>query len=208
MTKEERNEYMRMWRKKNSDKIKEQNKKYRESHKEQIRKVHKMWRDKNREKINEKAREKYKENPQPFFERKKRYIENNKEKVQLQNHNYKIKNRERCSAYEKNKRHNDPRYRLNSSLNNLIRQYTKKKGYKGTKSIREIIGCDIDTFITYMKSKFTDGMTLENYGKWTIDHIIPISSAKNDEDLEMLNHYTNLQPLWASDNYRKGNKVM
>lgn len=208
MTREEKNAYQREWNKKNKDKKKAQNKKYRETHKEQIKECHKKWREKNRDKINEKSREKYKENPNLFYERKKRYVENNREKVQQQNHNYKIKNRQKCAYYAREKRRNDPRYKLNSNLNSLIGQYTRGKGYKGDKTIREIIGCDIDFFIEHMKSQFTEGMTLENYGKWTIDHIIPISTAKTDEDLEKLNHYTNLQPLWASDNYRKSNKVI
>jgi hypothetical protein len=46
-------------------------------------------------------------------------------------------------------------------------------------------------------------MNWENYGKyngelnygWDIDHIIPISFAKTEEDVLRLNHYSNLQPL-------------
>ena len=38
-----------------------------------------------------------------------------------------------------------------------------------------------------------------NYG-WDIDHIIPISSAKNEDDIIKLNHYTNLQPLCSKFN--------
>ena len=62
-------------------------------------------------------------------------------------------------------------------------------------------------------------MNWENYGNpkdgifepnktWDIDHIIPTSSAENEQKLLELNHYTNLQPLcgytnrWIkSDNY-------
>ncbi len=38
-----------------------------------------------------------------------------------------------------------------------------------------------------------------NYG-WDIDHIIPISFAKTEEDIIKLNHYTNLQPLCSKIN--------
>ena len=34
----------------------------------------------------------------------------------------------------------------------------------------------------------------ENYG-WDLDHIIPLSSGKCEEDVIRLNHYTNIQPL-------------
>lgn len=33
-----------------------------------------------------------------------------------------------------------------------------------------------------------------NFG-WDIDHIIPLDSAKTEEDIIKLNYYTNLQPL-------------
>jgi hypothetical protein len=41
-----------------------------------------------------------------------------------------------------------------------------------------------------------------------IDHIIPLSSAKTDEEIYQLCHYTNLQPLWAFDNLSKGSKIL
>lgn len=197
MTEEERKERKRIT-----------NKKYRESHKEQIRNSHKAWRDKNRERLNAIAREKYKENPQAFKERKEKYISSHLEQVKESRHRYKIENRQKLTDYERNKRHNEPVYRFRYNLRNLIRQYTKGKGYKGNKTFYEILGCDFDFFLEYIQNKFEEGMTLENYGEWNIDHIIPISSAKNDEDLEKLNHYTNLQPLWASENFKKWKKIL
>lgn len=188
------------------------NKKYRETHKKQIKAIHKAWRDKNREKINAQAREKYKENPQPFKDRKARYVNSHQEQVKESNHKYKIENRQKCTDYERNKRHNDPIYNFRCGIRRLIGQYTTGKGYKGTKTTYEILGCNFYFFLEYIQSKFKEGMTLENYGhgkgKWNIDHIIPISSAKTDEDLEELNHFTNLQPLWASENYKKSKKIL
>ena len=50
-------------------------------------------------------------------------------------------------------------------------------------------------------------MTWDNYGTWHIDHMIPLISAKNIDELEALFHYKNLQPLWAVDNLKKGAKI-
>lgn len=51
-------------------------------------------------------------------------------------------------------------------------------------------------------------MTWENRNEWHIDHITPLSSAKTEEELYKLCHYTNLQPLWAEENLKKGNKII
>jgi hypothetical protein len=60
-------------------------------------------------------------------------------------------------------------------------------------------------------------MTWDNYGTakdggkcWHIDHIKPIAAfdiTKKDQR-EACFHFTNLQPLWAEDNLRKGSKYI
>ena len=45
----------------------------------------------------------------------------------------------------------------------------------------------------------SDGL-IEPNKTWDIDHIIPVSSAKNEQELLELNHYTNLQPLCSYHN--------
>lgn len=189
----------------------EYDKKYRETHKDQIRAMHKSWRDRNREHLNEKARDKYKENPQSFKERKDRYVESHREQYKESNKRYKAENRQKCTDYERNKRQSDPVYRFRTSVRCLIWGYAKKKGYSGSKKVWEMVGCDFESFLAYIQSQFEEGMTLENYGHgegcWNIDHIIPISTAKTDEDIERINHYTNLRPMWSSDNYKRPRKM-
>jgi hypothetical protein len=46
-----------------------------------------------------------------------------------------------------------------------------------------------------------------NHGTyWHLDHIIPISWAKSEEEVYKLNHYTNFQPLSAFENLAKNNR--
>ena len=56
-----------------------------------------------------------------------------------------------------------------------------------------------------LEKQFTDGMTWENQGKWHIDHIRPCASFNLENEIEkhMCFHYTNLQPLWGSENISK-----
>lgn len=63
---------------------------------------------------------------------------------------------------------------------------------------------DISAVRIWLENQFTEGMSWDNYGDWHIDHKTPISAAKNLEEFKILSHYTNLQPLWALDNVKKG----
>lgn len=55
-------------------------------------------------------------------------------------------------------------------------------------------------------------MSWENYGKWHVDHIQPITSFKfedtNDDDFKKCWCLNNLQPLWGYDNISKSNKML
>jgi hypothetical protein len=71
----------------------------------------------------------------------------------------------------------------------------------------EIVGCTPKFLKEHLETKFVDSMNWDNRSEWHIDHIIPLSSAKTEDELYKLCHYTNLQPLWAKDNLKKSNKV-
>ena len=135
--------------------------------------------------------------------RSKKYYENNKEKGILR-----IKNRKKI----------DPLYALSCSVRNVIYQSLKRKGYEKRSRTCNILGCTYKEFQIYFEQKFENWMTWENYGKyngelnygWDIDHIIPISIAKTEEDVINLNHYSNLQPLCSKINrdIKKDNMVL
>ena len=82
-----------------------------------------------------------------------------------------------------------------------------KKLIKGLRT-KDILGCSFEEFKIYIESKFEDWMTWENKGLyngeynhgWDLDHIIPISSAKTEEEVYKLNHYSNFQPLCSKIN--------
>ena len=71
-----------------------------------------------------------------------------------------------------------------------------------------MIGCSPEFLKEHLEKQFVDGMNWENRGDWHIDHILPLSSAQNEDEIYKLCHYTNLQPLWAEDNIKKSNKIV
>jgi len=93
-------------------------------------------------------------------------------------------------------------------LRNLIRNSFRRGGYKKFNiSTEEVVGMNYNDFKKYLESKFLDGMSWDNRGEWHIDHIVPLSSAKSEQELICLCHYSNLQPLWGEDNMKKGDKI-
>lgn len=113
------------------------------------------------------------------------------------------------TEWAKQKRQEDSLFNFSCNVRSLISHSFERANGKGLVkkiSTEEILGCSIEEFRKYIETKFQDGMTLENYGKWHLDHIKPISLAQTEEEVIKLCNYTNFQPLWAYDNMSKGNK--
>jgi hypothetical protein len=120
-------------------------------------------------------------------------------------------NEKRNASRRKNLQHRrdtDHVYCIKMSLH--VRLYDAVKRQKGIKSAKtiELIGCQVDELLEHLGSQFTEGMTWENYGQWHIDHIRPCASfdLTDLEQQKICFHWTNLQPLWATDNIKKGSK--
>ncbi len=146
-----------------------------------------------KERRKQNRRRHYEENRDREKELNKKWIENNKERW-----------RENYRKYCSERRKVDPAYKISGNLRNRLRGIIKRRG----KSSLELTGCDINFLMGYLEGQFKDGMTWDNYGEWHIDHIKPIASFDLEDESEQLVcfHYSNLQPLWAIDNLRKGAK--
>jgi 5-methylcytosine-specific restriction endonuclease McrA len=133
----------------------------------------------------------------------------NKEKVRTIRRKTQIKREYLQKTYEKRKkkRNTDPLFKLADCVRSRINKVFR--GESKSKKTLDILGCTFKELIKYTEKLFQPGMSWENHGRigWHIDHIIPLSSAKNKEELLKLCHYTNLQPLWALDNLKKSNKI-
>lgn len=118
------------------------------------------------------------------------------------------KRRATVRKWKAKKRMQDPFFFIKEGCRNRICAHMRSTGRKKRTSSFAMIGCTPEELRTHLQSKFQEGMTWENYGEWHIDHIIPLSSAKDQIESEKLCHYINLQPLWAKDNLNKSNKLI
>jgi hypothetical protein len=137
-----------------------------------------------------------------------KFIENNPEKYKQYRLTWYQKNSKKLIEKNKNRRNTDILYRLRINLRTRLKLAINNKSTRG--GTIQLLGTDILSFKLYLESKFSYGMSWDNYGLhgWHIDHIMPLSSAKTEEEIYKLCHYTNLQPLWAEDNLRKRDKIL
>jgi hypothetical protein len=140
----------------------------------------------------------------------------NKEYLSDYKKKYKKDNKDIINEWHRRRWDEDSLYRLTFSIRNSIRESIVNNGYSKKLKTYDILGCSFEEFLLHIESKFEDWMTWSNKGLyngdfnygWDIDHIIPISSAKTEDDIIKLNHYTNLQPLCSKINRDiKKNKI-
>ena len=126
--------------------------------------------------------------------------------------------RERESNRQR-KRREDPLYKFKDAIRNTIRRAMKTKGNKKNSKSWELLGCTFDEFRKYIEDKFELWMTWDNHGNpidgiiepdksWDLDHIIPMASAKTEEEIIRLNHYSNFQPLCSYINRHVKRDIM
>lgn len=113
---------------------------------------------------------------------------------------------------KQNKRLNYPKKRLDDRIAAAIRRaLSKRKVHKNNKTW-DILDFTLKDLIKHLESRFTDGMSWDNMHLWHIDHIRPISSfnykSTDDPEFKECWSLSNLQPLWAEDNIRKGSKIL
>ena len=212
MTDLEKKEYRKQYYKKNKKIILENNKKRAEENKEKTKEYLEQYRKNNKEKISQGKKEYHQNNKETIQKKKKIYRENNKEHIKEHNKEYYENNKKQITEgknkYHKNKKETDLLFKLKCNIGDLIRVSIRNNGYTKKSRTFEILGCTYKEFKLHLERQFTVGMSWDNRSNWHLDHVYPISLAKDEADVIKLNHYTNFQPLWAIDNLLKGNKVI
>ena len=132
------------------------------------------------------------QNREEYRDRYRKWYKKNQKKIQVGQ-----------TILRRNKRRNNLKYRLACNLRNRLNKFLKK--IDRSESTMSLLGCDLEYLTNHLANQFTIGMVWDNYGKWHIDHIRPISSFDLSDPAQTKEcfHYSNLQPLWAIDNLKK-----
>ena len=120
-----------------------------------------------------------------------------------------------CYSERRKSNRLDPLKKLKDTLRNRIRDSFIKScsgKYPKSKSTLNIIGCDFKFFHEHIKKQFLNWMNEYNHGfceeseyncKYHLDHVVPVSYAKTEEELYLLNHWSNFQPMCGKKNLEK-----
>ena len=179
------------------EKKKQYTKKYYQKNKEKIKQYAKEYHLKNKEKL-----KKFKLIAQKkYYQKNKKYYSSYRCEYYRIN---KIKINKKDTIRQVERYKTDTNYKITRILRKRLYYAVKNKKFK----TMELLGCDVKKLWQHLESKFQPGMTRENHGLWHVDHIIPCASFDLRCPVQQLAcfHYTNLQPLWAIDNLKKGAK--
>lgn len=151
-----------------------------------------------------------------------------KEEIYLNVKQWQKANKDKVNDSRRRYFKNNPSARAGRNLSKRVRDLIKFP-YDFSASI----GCTGKELKEHLEKLFVDGMSWDNYGpgykllkngkpeydmngntiplkQWHVDHILPLSSfdLTNIEEVRKANNYTNLQPLWSTDNISKSNKII
>ena len=217
-----------------AERRREKNRRYHHANKERLNAASRAYQKANRERINAMVRAGYDEERRAA---KKAYYERNRERILKQKREYFLRNKEAIDRYRQTKRkeisawnsrwHREnrerirPRKREESRRRNLDPSYRLAHRLRGriTRALKgrtkpdrteALLGCSFGEFRQYIGRLLRPGMTMDNYGsKWHIDHIIPCSAfdMTKEGQIRQCFHFTNLRPMWARANIRKGARI-
>jgi hypothetical protein len=217
-----------------AERKREKNRRYYLANKERLNEYSREYNKKNRVRLNTYARATYDDMAKVA---KKAYYERNRERILAQKKEYAVRKADLISSYrqrnksklsaqnsrwhrenrdktrprkreDSRKRSLDPSYRVAAAHRKRIQRTLK--GLSKPDSSESLLGCRYDEFIDYIKAHFKRGMSMNNYGRaWHIDHVIPCSAfdLTNEVEIRQCFHFTNLRPMWAKANMRKGKKI-
>ncbi|MGB1951962.1 MAG: hypothetical protein ACPHQ9_14405 [Marinobacter sp.] len=209
-------ESSRRWREKNKDQDNQRRRERYESNIDQEKLNRRIWRENNIERERERSRKFYIDNKEKCLAIQRSWYERNKERCKLNQKRWAEKNRQRYLAYRNKYYRNkyaeikeEPAYRLSTSMRVMLRKQFEKIGKEKEHRTSEYLGYSPEDLKNHLEKQFSKGMSWENYGEWHIDHIVPVSEhiRAGEKDPAIINCLTNLRPMWARENQSKNSKL-
>lgn len=168
----------------------------------------KIWRNNNKEHIKEYGHNYFQKNKEKLVKDRKQYLHDYRQTTKYKKHKkeYANKNKEKINLYFKERYKNDYIFKLKHNVRVEILRSFKKNEKQKRKKTNEIVGCDDLFLIKHLMKTFKTkyGYEWDGVEKVHIDHIIPLFTAKSENDIIKLCHYSNLQLLKEIDNLKKG----
>lgn len=171
-----------------------------------------LWRQNNPRKVKAAAKYRYQNNKEKIKAQNKANRLKNVIESKLRDKIYKQKTKAMRSEWSRKYRtiryHSDLKFKLKSNLRCRVWAALQLKGATKSQKTLDLLGCSIEFLKKYLENQFKNGIGWNNYGEWHVDHRIPCDrfDLTKPEEQRKCFHYTNLQPLWATDNLKKGAK--
>jgi len=192
----------------------EKNRIYRETNKDSVFKYHKSYRDKHKDKIKDYMTTYYKKHREKLTKQRRQYYYDNQEKILKERKLWRKNNIVEARRIRNRCKRTTPEQKLIHSIRSRVHKCLKyNKSIKDVSTLK-LLGCDIKFLKQYIQKQFKKDMSWTNYGKWHIDHRIPINYFLTKCNFNSLRiqkkcfNYKNLQPMWAVDNLSKGTKLI
>jgi hypothetical protein len=206
----DRLEKAKIYRRENSTQIKQSKSSHYTRNKESISTKAKAYREENKDQISEQKKAYRKQNKEKVKLARRKYYLANKDKMIESNKQWRRDNPEAYREYFNNRRRTDLDFKCAQQCRGMLQRILRMTDMEKTSDTVSMLGYNAKQLRVHIESQFTEGMSWENHGKWHIDHIVPASLMirYGVREPELVNALENLQPLWAKDNLKKGNRFV
>lgn len=110
------------------------------------------------------------------------------------------------AARQRLRRKTIPEKAMQARISRLHRWALQRVGGVKKSPTLEALGYTARELVAHIEKQFLPGMGWHNMEDWQIDHVIPVSEARCEDDVIALNQLSNLRPLWSELNNRKNNR--
>ena len=154
----------------------------------------------------------YAKNSDSICQRTSEYRKRNPSIQKNAKRKWEAKNRDKHLSYRRDwhaeKYSSNISYRLNFIVRGALKRTLDAAMRNKATLSSEQLGYSTEMLKKRIEMNFKPGMSWENYGKWHIDHRVPVARLirRGVTSPSVINCLANLAPLWAEENMKKGKR--